>query len=106
MKARAGIFCMVNKELIFDISEIEYLGDTGYIKYPFSHHEMWDKLKPDDVIGDYDAFPRGKLIFDIAGEKYKLYADKTIEQSLIQGLVEHIDPEVYLQIYYVDNFID
>lgn len=59
MKARAGIFCMVNKELIFDISEIEYLGDTGYIKYPFSHHEMWDKLKPDDVIGDYDAFPRG-----------------------------------------------
>lgn len=105
MKAKAGIFWEVKKQLVFDLIIIEFSCNDEYISYPYSSIDLWNRIKPNDVDENYDEFPRAILLYDVAGEKYKLYVDKRMSPMFLERLINYIDPEVYLQAWHTDRFV-
>jgi len=104
MKIKTGIFLVVNRKLIYDFRETEYSSVSGFVNYPYSHFEMWDKLKPTGVRGDFASHPRGRLLFDINQNVYKLFVDKSIFPILIEQLITLIAPDKELKICFDEHY--
>lgn len=104
MKVKTGIFWVVNKNLIADITEIESTADKGFVNYPQSHFEMWDKLKPKGARGDFATHPRGRLLYDVANGKYKLFVDQKISKKTLDQLVKLIAAEAPLEILHDEHY--
>lgn len=71
------------------ISESESYG--ACLTHPSGHAEAWERWRalagrerrrlgtPDAVMmNDYDAFPRGRIVADEAGERFTIYADRKL----------------------------
>ena len=86
----AGIFWVVEGQLIYDQIRVEVDENSEYTTYPKSHFEMWDELK-EDYAGDFCKYPRGRIVYENFYEKYIIYADKCITDDQIFTLKEDFE---------------
>lgn len=103
MVTKTGIFWFVDGEMVWDFEDIEHTEDDVYINYPYSHFEMWDKLKRKGMVGDFAKYPRGRVIYDNISEKYKIYADTCITEEQIREVVSLMEIEAYFWKIYEDE---
>lgn len=104
MNVKTGIFWVVYRKLVCDFRETEYSTVTGFVNYPYSHFEMWDTLKPPGVRGDFASHPRGRLLFDIDHNIYKLFVDKSISPVMVEQIIKIIAPEKELKVFYDEHY--
>lgn len=67
----------------------------GFVNYPYSHFEMWDKVNSGIWVDDCYYYPRGRVIFDINRNKHLVYADKCVSKQVIIQLVKLYGIEDY-----------
>ena len=83
-----GIFYKVGKELLVDVISFE-IGETrGKAIQHGDHYEYWKTLVPSTRAERifkskaYDTFPRGRVNFNTAKNKYILYLDKCLQNKI------------------------
>lgn len=112
MVVKVGIFWFANGKLISDFKEVEYSEGGQYVNYPYSHFDMWDKLKPYGEKGDFATYPRGRVLYDSFGKEMKIFIDKCITKKQVRELATFVKLDAYVwKIYYdqhysCDNCID
>jgi hypothetical protein len=100
--AEVGIFWELNGVLILDGVRVEEAEAWGQFRnYPGSHEKMWRRYQrvdtgPRDM--EYDAPPRGRVVYDTLAGQFHLYADACILRNdallaKIRGDL-HLPPDV------------
>jgi len=85
--SKVGIFFVVDNEVLFDAVSVQQ-GERcdNFIEHG-GHYDFWDKLKPSNVIEQifkdraYDAYPRGRIVYFIREQKFRLYADTCLNSN-------------------------
>ena len=102
MKVNVGIFWAVpdglggQSALEFSKNFMESEADKrGFINYPYSHFEMWDKAWKESSKYDCYHFPRGRVIFDTNRNKHLIYADECISEEVIDEIITLYEIENY-----------
>ncbi len=87
MASKVGIFFVVNNEVLFDAVPLQNGEKYGnFIEYG-GHYDFWEKLIPNNAIEQafkdraYDAYPRGRVVYFIREQKFRLYADKCLNSN-------------------------
>lgn len=92
-KAMVGIYFYVDGKFIIDAVLLEQGEAYGDFVQHGGHYDYWSALTPSSRIEylfksrAYDAFPRGRVVYDSEKKKYILYADKCLlKQHLIKQI--------------------
>ena len=94
MTQAIGIFFVVNSEVMFDavpLEQGELYGDT----ITFSgHYDYWLALVPKNPTEqrfkshEYDYFPRGRLVYFVKSNSFRLYADRCLKKADLKKVAE------------------
>lgn len=90
-----GIFFIVNGELIVDAVQLEHGEEYGNAIQHGGHYEFWENLEPKTKSERifkrraYDAFPRGRVIFDVRQGRPVIYVDRCIKDERSLALLKH-----------------
>lgn len=77
---------------------------TNIIDCSLSHFEVWEKeLAKQYPNADFATYPRGRVVFDIATNKYFLYVDECITNAEITEIVKRFQLEKY-EIAYDEHY--
>lgn len=92
-----GIFYVIDITLFCEKTEISNAEKYGAnLTHEGSHDWFWNKyLKKLDISKkvEFDYYPRGRVIYDIKGNKFKIFIDKCINNS---KLIDEIKNEFKL----------
>lgn len=80
MVNRVGIFFCVEGKLLLHSCSLEDAAPYGdFLNYPMSHDEVWARNYQHRFKVDFDYWPRGRVIYNRAENKYLLYYDQCME---------------------------
>lgn len=91
---KVGIFYFVDNKILMDAVPIETGEPYGDAIQHGSHYEFWEKLVPKTLIERkfkaraYDAYPRGRVVYFPAKDKYRIYHDKCLKKNVELANVE------------------
>jgi hypothetical protein len=95
---QVGIVWELNGALFIEGVSLTEAESWGQFKnYPGSHEKMWRKYQRIDAVArdlEYDAPPRGRVVYDMAGQQFHLYADVCILRN--ETLVAKIRSDLHL----------
>lgn len=79
---QVGIFFIVRNELLLHSCELAE-GETygNFLNYPLSHDKIWREQYQKKYHVDFDYYPRGRIIYNKAEQRYILYYDGCIENE-------------------------
>ena len=86
IKPSVGIFFFVAGEVIHDSVSLEDGERYGVCVEHGEHYSFWERFLPRSPTGtafkghSYDYFPRGRSVYDLTRQRFKLYADRCISQ--------------------------
>lgn len=91
---KVGIFFVVKNQVLFDAVAVQQ-GERcdNFIEHG-GHYDFWDKLIPRNEIEQafkdraYDAYPRGRVVYFIREQKFRLYADSCLSSNDLQLVKE------------------
>ena len=92
--SKVGIFFVVKNQVLFDAIAVQH-GErcNNFIEHG-GHYDFWDKLIPRNDIEQafkdraYDAYPRGRVVYFIREQKFRLYADTCLSSNDLQLVKE------------------
>lgn len=92
--SKVGIFFVVKNEVLFDAVAVQQ-GERcdNFIEHG-GHYDFWDNLTPSNAIEQafkdqaYDAYPRGRVVYFIREQKFRLYADTCLSSNDLQLVKE------------------
>lgn len=87
------------RKIIYNICETEQ-GEERFGKFdnPYGHEQLWDDHFSN---GDYIDYPRGRVIYDSAGNKAIIYIDKCIDKP---AMIEKLKVLFNIDIPYVVEY--
>jgi len=101
MKQAVGIFFIVNGNVIFDnvsLEQGEHYGETiGFS----GHYDYWQTLIPknsDEKLfksHEYDYFPRGRVVYFMKSNSFRLYADHCLKKADIEKVASLFHLPIY-----------
>ena len=87
---KVGLFFVVKNEVLFDAVALQQCERyDNFIEYG-GHYDFWDKLIPRNAIEEsfkdraYDAYPRGRVVYFVREQKFRLYADTCLSHQDLQ----------------------
>lgn len=90
---RVGLFFYADKQwLLHTCSFRQAEKSGGFVNYPYSHETVWELLYFRRYRTDFDFYPRGRVIFDVPRNTYRIFYDGCIESEVNQ-LSEAYSPE-------------
>lgn len=83
-----GIYFYVDNEVIIDSVPVKSGEQNGDIAIEHGeHYSFWETLVPSTLperqlkARSYDAYPRGRVVYFLKTDKFRLYHDKCIRQN-------------------------
>lgn len=85
--SKVGIFFVVKNEVLFDAVAVQHAERCDNFIEHGGHYEFWENLLPSNAIEQafkdraYDAYPRGRVVYFIREQKFRLYADMCLNSN-------------------------
>lgn len=90
-RSQVGIIFLVNDKLFIESTSLETAGSYGaFLIHERSHEEFFEELgRAGSVDGEYDDWPRARVMYSIRLEKHTLLADRCIlgREDLVQEVL-------------------
>lgn len=89
---KVGIFFVIKNVVLFDAIVVQQ-GERcdNFIEHG-EHYDFWDKLIPSNALEQafkdraYDAYPRGRVVYFIREQTFRLYADMCLSSNDLQSI--------------------
>ncbi len=82
LAGRVGLFFAMKERIILYACPFERAVRYGdFLNYPYSHDAVWEKLQRAKYGVNYDYYPRGRVIYSVAADKYHIYHDRCCEKA-------------------------
>lgn len=94
---KVGIFFKVNHQFLVDAVEVEHGEIYGVAIQHGGHYELWENLVPKNLherqfkLHSYDYYPRGRVVYFIKRQIYRLYLDPCFIEEDIYFLLQLFD---------------
>lgn len=79
---KVGIFFVVPNNILLHTCSLEKAQKYGsFLNYPLSHEAVWERLYLRKYHTDFDFYPRGRIIYDLSDQTYRIFHDGCIEHA-------------------------
>jgi len=93
-----GIFFCVNGKTLLHTCSLDDASHYGdFLNYPLSHDAVWSKYYQGTYGVDFDYWPRGRIIYNIAEEKFILYYDACAEKEAVELKKQYGDAHIDIE---------
>jgi hypothetical protein len=85
--------------------------DAQFVNFDGNHDNYWDRLKAMGAVprsSEYDDFPRGRVVYNVATGRYRLFADACIlaQKSVVAKIIALMNlPSAKLEISTDDHYV-
>ncbi len=82
LAGQVGLFFVVEGHILLYACPLKRAGHYGdFLNYPHSHDDVW-RVKQSKAYGvEYDFYPRGRIVYNAAGNRYTIYHDRCCERE-------------------------